>query len=277
MKPKFITFEGPDGSGKTTAILGLLKYLHKHHPNLDCIFTREPGGSITAESIRKVILNKKNYDMDDEVEALLYAAARRQNLASTIWPALKSNKIVFCDRYIHSSLVYQGYARGLGIEHVEKLNNIITKNTWPDITIYFDISIKEAQSRINNIRTVRVDKRILDMNLELKKVRAQLNKEYDEECIIQNKKREGETIKFNSLMIELFNKEHSLMEEITKLEQNKSCNDRLESETYTFLKKVHEGYQEVIKKYGDKIKVIDASKSKKEVLKQIIDIVESYI
>ena len=208
MKAKFITFEGPDGSGKTTALKGLLKYLDKKYPKLDYIFTREPGGSVTAESIRDVILDKENSDMDYEVEALLYATARRQHLSSTIWPALKNNKIVFCDRYIHSSLAYQGYARGLGIKHIEEMNNLATNNTWPDITIYFNISVKEAQSRVNKRTTM---------------------------------------------------------------------NDRLESENDTFRQKVHDGYDEVIKKYGDKIKVIDASKSEAEVLQQIIDIVECYI
>jgi dTMP kinase len=84
MKTQFITFEGPDGSGKTTALKGLIKYLNRKHLELDYIFTREPGGSITAEAIRKVILNKRNFDMDSEVEAFLYAGARRQHLVSTI-------------------------------------------------------------------------------------------------------------------------------------------------------------------------------------------------
>lgn len=272
MKPKFITFEGPDGSGKTTALKGLKKYLNKHYPNLDYIFTREPGGSITAESIRDVILNKNNSDMDYEVEALLYATARRQHLASTIWPALKNNKFVFCDRYIHSSLAYQGYARGLGINHIVQMNNLATNNTWPDITIYFDISIDEAESRINNTRATQIEKEISDLRQKLRNANKKLRDSKLEQLLSKtiNSKKQAQIEK-------LANKEQQLLQQLLNLAKSKSCNDRLESETYIFRKKVHEGYQEVIKKYGNKIKVIDASKSKKEVLKQIIDIVKSYI
>ncbi|MCP4336820.1 MAG: dTMP kinase [Mycoplasma sp.] len=145
---KFITFEGPDGSGKTTALEGLKKYLEKNILNEEYIFTREPGGKENpeAEKIRHIILDKEN-NIDSKSEALLYASARRLHLEQTVWPALQKNKIVFCDRYIDSSLAYQGSGRQLGIEWVKNINEIATDNTWPDLTILFDIPPKTAMKR----------------------------------------------------------------------------------------------------------------------------------
>ncbi|WP_335904852.1 dTMP kinase [Mycoplasma todarodis] len=150
-KPLFITFEGPDGSGKTTALRSLVAYLQKNRNDLDFIFTREPGGSknASAEKVRNIILDKENI-IGDKSEALLYAAARRLHLEQTIWPALKENKMVLCDRYIDSSLAYQGEGRGLGIEFVTELNNLATDNTWPDVTIFFDITPEAAMERASN-------------------------------------------------------------------------------------------------------------------------------
>ncbi len=150
-KPLFITFEGPDGSGKTTALNSLVTYLQKNRNDLNFIFTREPGGSKneSAEKVRSIILDKENI-IGDKSEALLYAAARRLHLEQTIWPALKENKLVLCDRYIDSSLAYQGEGRGLGIEFVTELNNLATDNTWPDVTIFFDITPEAAMKRASN-------------------------------------------------------------------------------------------------------------------------------
>ncbi len=145
---KFITFEGPDGSGKTTALVGLNKYLSNNYPNLKYIFTREPGGTENpeAEKIRKIILDKEN-TIDDKSEALLYAAARRLHLEQTVWPALKKKELVLCDRYIDSSLAYQGAGRGLGLEWVKRINDIATDKTWPDLTLFFDITPEESMKR----------------------------------------------------------------------------------------------------------------------------------
>ena len=112
MRGKFITFEGCEGSGKSTQLRLLSEYLDKL--GVDYILTREPGGSEIAEQIRNIILNGKNTAMCDECEALLYAAARVQHLKEKIAPALDKGKLVICDRYVDSSLAYQGYARGLG-------------------------------------------------------------------------------------------------------------------------------------------------------------------
>ena len=143
----FITLEGPEGSGKTTAIQKAVDTLT--HMGYEIIRTREPGGTEIAEQIRNVILDKANTNMDPRTEALLYAASRRQNLVEKVWPALKEGKIVICDRYLDSSLAYQGGARGLGIENVLNINLFATENTWPDLTLLFDIDPSIGLSRIN--------------------------------------------------------------------------------------------------------------------------------
>ena len=118
----FITFEGPEGSGKTTVIQAVAEKLAQ---DFDVISTREPGGVPTGEEIRKVVLDGNH--MDIRTEAMLFAASRREHLVEKVIPALKQHKIVLCDRYIDSSLAYQGYARGIGIEEVRKLNDFAIK------------------------------------------------------------------------------------------------------------------------------------------------------
>jgi len=142
----FITFEGGEGSGKTTLINRL--YAEMIDDNYSVIKTREPGGSKISEAIRNVILNIENKEMDYRTEALLYAASRRQHLIEVILPALKNNKIVLCDRYLDSSLAYQGYARGLGIKQVYNLNLYATEGMMPDLTIYLNTPSKEGLKRI---------------------------------------------------------------------------------------------------------------------------------
>jgi dTMP kinase len=115
----FITIEGPEGAGKTTVLDRVVNELRKQ--GLDIVQTREPGGIAIAEQIRSVILNKENTAMDARTEALLYAAARRQHLAEKVMPALERGAIVLCDRFVDSSLAYQGYARGLGMGKLARL------------------------------------------------------------------------------------------------------------------------------------------------------------
>ena len=143
----FITLEGPEGSGKTTAVEAAVKKLQKM--GYEIVRTREPGGTPIAEQIRNVILDKGNTAMDGRTEALLYAASRRQHLVEKVWPALKEGKIVICDRYLDSSLAYQGGARGLGIDEVLNINLFATENTWPDLTLLFDIKPEIGLARIN--------------------------------------------------------------------------------------------------------------------------------
>lgn len=130
----FISFEGNDGSGKSTTVRGVYDELVKR--GYDVIVTREPGGSKIAEKIRSLILDNDNVGMDARTESLLYAASRREHVVKVIKPSLEQKKIVLCDRYIDSSLAYQGYARGIGIDEVYEMNMYATEGLLPDLTIF---------------------------------------------------------------------------------------------------------------------------------------------
>lgn len=142
----FITFEGGEGSGKTTMMSRLSEYLSEK--NIPYLTTREPGGIDIAEKIRSIILNPEHTAMDARTEALLYAAARRQHLVEKVIPALEEGQIVLCDRFVDSSLAYQGYARGLGIEEVRSINLFATESLAPDLTLYFDVDPDIGLARI---------------------------------------------------------------------------------------------------------------------------------
>ena len=144
----FITFEGPDGSGKSTIIKKIYDELVKEGYNI--LLTREPGGTPISEKIRDIILDNNNVNLDSRTEALLYAASRRQHLVEKIEPALKEGKIVLCDRYLDSSLAYQGGARNLGIENILNINLFATENTFPDFTIFFDVPPKIGLQRLSH-------------------------------------------------------------------------------------------------------------------------------
>ena len=142
---KFITFEGCEGCGKSTQVRLFNEYLTKE--NIPHIFTREPGGEKISEEIRRILLDANNAEMTDECEALLYAASRVQHLNDRVEPALKEGKLVVCDRYVDSSLAYQGYGRGLGLEFVSSINNFALKNYLPDVTVFIDLSPEAAFKR----------------------------------------------------------------------------------------------------------------------------------
>jgi len=207
MNGKFITFEGPDGSGKGTIIKYVKKYLIKN--NVDFILTREPGGINISEDIRKVILNKDNTEMDDRTEALLYAASRRQHLVEKVIPALKAGKVVICDRFVDSSLAYQGYARGIGIDEVFEINKFAIDDMMPDLTIFLDVKPEVGLKRITN--------------------------------------------------------------------SNVRVKDRLDLESIDFHNKVYEGYMKVIEMYNDRIQIVDAEKSIKNVAGNTIGIIDNFL
>lgn len=200
----FITLEGPEGSGKTSAINKVKEILQSQGHEI--VMTREPGGTSISEQIREVILNKENTSMDPRTEALLYAASRRQHLVEKIWPSVKEGKIVICDRYLDSSLAYQGFARNLGIEDILKINMYATENTFPDLTLLFDLDPEIGLGRIN-----------ADKNREV---------------------------------------------------------NRLDLEKLSFHKAVREGYLKLAKMYPERFVIIDASKSKEEVVKQTLKAIE---
>ena len=202
----FITFEGPDGSGKTTTVNLLADFLKLE--GYEFLLTREPGSKHNNVSgkIRKIIIDPEN-NISDMAEALLFAADRRMHLDNVIKPALKKGKIVLCDRYIDSSLAYQGSGRMLGIDKIKKINEIATENQYPDLTIFFNISLNDSEKRVNK----------------------------------------------------------------------RSPKDRMELAGKDFHQRVYEGYQKVIKMFPKRIRVIDASKTKKEVFEQAKKIIIDFI
>lgn len=143
----FITLEGPEGSGKTSAIKIVKETLEKEGHQI--VMTREPGGTPISEQIRNVILDKNNTAMDYRTEALLYAASRRQHLVEKVWPSVREGKLVICDRYLDSSLAYQGFARGLGIEDILNVNMYATEGTFPNLTLLFDLPPAVGLARIS--------------------------------------------------------------------------------------------------------------------------------
>ena len=170
----FITFEGPDGSGKSTVSKIVKDRLEKE--GYKVILTREPGGSKIAEEIRNIILDKENVALDSKTEALLYAASRRQHLIETILPALKNGTIVLCDRFIDSSLAYQGGGRNLGVDNILNLNLFATENLFPDYTLYFDLDPNIGLDRLSHDK-----KRIADrLDLESEKFHEKVNSTFKE-------------------------------------------------------------------------------------------------
>ena len=161
----FVTIEGVEGCGKTT--IGKLIVEKLMSDGYEVIYTREPGGIEIAEQIRKVILDVNNTNMDPRTEALLYAASRRQHLIEKIVPAIKNNKIIICDRFVDSSLAYQGHARGLGIDNVYEINKFAIDTLMPDLTLLFDLDPRLGLERIsaNKLREVnRLDLERLDFH-----------------------------------------------------------------------------------------------------------------
>lgn len=169
MKMKFITFEGGEGSGKTTIIKKLMEKLNEK--GISAVVSREPGGSQISEQIRNVILNIENKNMDYMTEALLYAASRCQHLKEIVWPNIEKGNLVVCDRYLDSSLVYQGCARGLGIEKVYDINMNATNGFLPDLTIYLDVTPEVGLRRIqsNNRDVNRLDLEKMTFHEEVRK------------------------------------------------------------------------------------------------------------
>ena len=203
----FVTIEGVEGCGKTT--IGKMIVDKLISDGYEVIYTREPGGIEIAEQIRKVILDVNNTNMDARTEALLYAASRRQHLVEKVIPALKENKVIICDRFVDSSLAYQGHARGLGIEKVYEINKFAIDTVMPDLTLLFD----------------------LDPKLGLERISANKNREFN----------------------------------------------RLDKEKMYFHYKIREGYLEVARKYSDRIKVVDASRTIEEVEEEVYNLIKEEI
>ena len=142
---KFITFEGCEGVGKSTQVNMLKDYLKK--TNQKAMFLREPGGNLLSEKIRKIILDPSNSEMTPLCEAMLYSSARAQLMGQVIIPALENEQLVVCDRFIDSTMAYQGFARDLGVKTITALNETVCGNYMPDITIFLDLPPDEAFKR----------------------------------------------------------------------------------------------------------------------------------
>lgn len=184
MRGKLITFEGCEGSGKSTQIRLLSEKLAAD--GVDFIVTREPGGSDVAEQIRRIILDGSNEAMCDECEALLYAAARIQHLKEIVEPALSAGKLVICDRYVDSSLAYQGAARGLGEKYVEDINSVALIKYPPDLTVFLNISPDRAFERKHGADlSDRMEKQGLDFHRKVYAGYLALAEKYPRICAVE--------------------------------------------------------------------------------------------
>ena len=141
----FITFEGGEGCGKSTQARALWKKLCQQ--NISTLLTRDPGGTAPGNEIRKTLKRKQRGSISPQAELLLFAASRAQLVAKVIRPALEEGKVVICDRFAHSTLVYQGCGRGLDLDKVKMVNNLATQNLKPDIIIFLDISPEQGLAR----------------------------------------------------------------------------------------------------------------------------------
>lgn len=187
MRGIFITIEGPDGSGKTTALQQVVPRLQKEM-NRKVVATREPGGSPIAEKIRSLILDPSHTDMDSRTEALLYAASRRQHLIEKVLPVLESGDVIFCDRFVDSSIAYQGYARGIGEEGIREINQFATDGLEPDVTLYIDVpaevGIQRIHANLDEREYNRLDQEKLDFHEKVRAGYQQLAKANPERIVV---------------------------------------------------------------------------------------------
>lgn len=198
----FITIEGPEGAGKTSIIQRLTQGLEEAGQTVTA--TREPGGISIAEQIREVILNRENVLMDGRTEALLYAAARRQHLVEKIMPALEEGRIVLCDRFIDSSLAYQGYARGLGMEAVYDINRFAIGDLMPHLTLLFDVRPEVGLERIKAHREQevnRLDLEALSFHQKVREGYLQLASQFPERIAVIDAEASIESVYQESLKV----------------------------------------------------------------------------
>ena len=189
----FITFEGPDGSGKTTVSTAVTKRLISEGYRV--LYTREPGGSAIAEQIRKIILDPGNTDMDARTEALLYAASRRQHLTDIVLPALEDGVTVISDRFVDSSLAYQGVGRGIGMDAVMEINRFAIEGHMPEKTIYLDIDPQTGLNRIADRSFLdRLDQETSEFHERVYQGYQEVTAKYSERMIFINASQEKEQV-----------------------------------------------------------------------------------
>ena len=205
MKGYFITVEGMDGCGKTTQISRMIEYIKQK--GWEIVTTREPGGTKTGEKIRDILLDKDNTGMNQVTELLLYAASRAELVSKLVVPSVKEGKVVLCDRFVDSSIAYQGCGRNLGVQITEDVNSYALQGCKPDLTIFFDISPAELLGR---------------------KIRS-------------------------------------------------AHQDRIESEDMEFHDQVYKGYLDLARKNSDRIKVVNARKSVREISNEVKTLLDSLL
>ena len=191
-KGLFITMEGPDGSGKSTQIQFLKEYFEEH--GIPCLFTREPGGTPIGEKLRNIILDKANAEMCDMTEALLYAASRAQHVEELIKPALEQGKVVVCDRFIDSSIAYQGYGRELG-DAVRVINEYAICGCMPDLTFLMELDPSIGKSRICADVQDRLELERIEFHNRVYEGYQEIAKIYDDRFACINAARDKEAIR----------------------------------------------------------------------------------
>ena len=182
MTGKFITFEGIDGSGKTTQINRLEEKLSQQ--GISTLILREPGGTKLSEKIREILLDRENINLSPSVESLLFVAARAQLMAEKIKPSLERNQFVICDRYTDSTVAYQGYGRGLNVEYLEELNKFATDSIQPDITIILDVDPEKAAIRMASDVPDRLESTGTHFFLRVREGYYEIARRYPQRCVI---------------------------------------------------------------------------------------------
>lgn len=200
MQGKFITLEGPDGSGKSTLINLISEYMK--NKGISFIITREPGGTPIGEEIRDIILDNKNTNMGAETEALLYAAARSQHIHERIIPALNEGKIVVSDRFLLSSLAYQGVGRGLGIENVKMINDFGLRGIYPDLILFLYIDPEITLERKTTLGGDRLEKEGKDFHKRVYEGYIELLEKYPKNISKIDARKTVEEV-FNQAIVEI--------------------------------------------------------------------------
>lgn len=204
----FISVEGSDGSGKSTQIENIKKFFKDK--GIDIVFTREPGGTQIGEILRNLVLDKNLKEMDDMTEALVYAAARAQHVAQVIKPALNEGKIVICDRFVDSSIAYQGYGRGLG-ESVKIINDFAIAGCMPDVTFLMKMDPRIGRRRIKADQQDRIELEKDDFHIKTFEGYLELERQYPDRIVGIEASRTIEEIK-----IDIYNKLEDVLKSVVE-------------------------------------------------------------